>query len=60
MILIRKYATTDKLTDLAIDCVDYSIDNMIEREGLNKPFVPFDYIFIMFLNIMATSAFGKR
>ena len=45
---------------LASDMVDHTVDNMVKTEGLNKPFVPFDYIYNMVFNILATSAFGKR
>ena len=40
--------------------VDHTVDNMVKTEGLNKPFTPKDYIYNMFFNILATSAFGKR
>ena len=56
----RKYSTTEKLTNLAIDCVDHTVETIIEREGLNKPFVSHDYTHNIFLNILAASAFGKR
>ena len=59
MIFSRKYATTEKLAYLASDCVDHTIETIIEKEG-DRPFVPFDYIYSMFLNILANSAFGKR
>ena len=56
----RQYSTTEKLANLVIDCVDHTIDNIIEKEGLDKPFVPFDYIYNLFLNILSASAFGRR
>ena len=40
--------------------VDHTVDNMVKTEGLNKPFVPFDYIYSLFFNILTISAFGKR
>ena len=33
---------------------------MIKKEGLNKPFVPFHYLYLAIFNIIASSAFGKR
>ena len=56
----RKYSITDKLVYLVSDCVDHTIKTIIENEGLDKPFTPFDYIYNTFLNIIASSAFGKR
>ena len=55
-----KYSSTDKLVYLVSDCVDHTIKTMVEREGLDKPFQPFDYIYSSFLNILAASAFGIR
>ena len=46
--------------DVVSDCVDHTIKTIVEKEGLDKPFVPFEYIYSMFLNILATSAFGQR
>ena len=56
----RKYSTTDKLVYLVSDVVDHTIKTIIEKEGLDKPFEPFEYIYSTFLNILAASAFGKR
>ena len=56
----RKYSTTDKLVYLVSDVVDHTIKTIVEKEGLDKPFAPFDYIYNTFLNILAASAFGKR
>src|SRR5882724_3288237 len=58
--MYRKYSTSDKLVYLATDCVDQTIDTIIEREGFGKPFIPFDYICNMFMDILTASAFGKR
>lgn len=48
------------MIDLALESVDHTIETMMDREGIDKPFVPFDYIYNMFLNIMAANIFGKR
>ncbi|XP_054165686.1 uncharacterized protein LOC128963212, partial [Oppia nitens] len=56
---VIKYAKTDKLMYLCNDCVDKTVKLIIEKEGLNKPFDPSDYIFQLFINILATSAFGN-
>ncbi|CAG2171339.1 unnamed protein product, partial [Oppiella nova] len=56
---IQKYSSNDKLVYLANESVDRTVNTIIEKEGLNKPFVPHEYIFLMFLNILATSAFGQ-
>ena len=58
--LSRKYSVTDKLASLVSDTVDHAIDNMVKNEGINKPFVPLVYVYNMFLNILAASAFGTR
>ena len=56
----RKYSISEKLVTLVTDTVDYTIDNMVKREGLNTPFNPINHIYSIFLNIMSMSAFGKR
>ena len=56
----RKYSASDKLVYLASDCVDHTIETILEKEGLDKPFDPYEYIYYTFLNIMTASAFGKR
>ncbi|XP_054165685.1 steroid 17-alpha-hydroxylase/17,20 lyase-like [Oppia nitens] len=56
---IIKYSKTDQLMYLCSDCVDKTVKLIIENEGLDKPFDPSDYIFQLFINILATSAFGN-
>ena len=58
--LNRKYSTSDKLSYLVVDCVDHTIKTIIDKEGFDKEFIPFEYIYNTFLNIIASSAFGKR
>ncbi|CAG2172630.1 unnamed protein product [Oppiella nova] len=55
----RKYSTLDKLIYLTVDCVDQTVKSMIDREGLDKPFIVKDYIFYMFFNIISASILGK-
>ncbi|CAG2165254.1 unnamed protein product [Oppiella nova] len=55
---VLKYSTNDKLVYLAKDCVQQTVKTMLENEGLDKPFVIKDYICLMFLSILATSAFS--
>ncbi|CAG2171338.1 unnamed protein product, partial [Oppiella nova] len=55
---VQKFATNDRLVDMVTDCVDRTVKLMIDKEGIGQPFVPLDYIYHLFLNILATSAFG--
>ena len=56
----RKYAVRDNLGYLVSEVVDHIIGVIIEKEGINKSFCPFNYIYFTFINILALSAFGKR
>ncbi|CAG2102041.1 unnamed protein product [Medioppia subpectinata] len=56
----QKYSTNDKLVYLAVDCVDQTLKEMLNREGTDRAFNPQNYIYLMFLNIMSASAFGQR
>ncbi|CAG2112368.1 unnamed protein product, partial [Medioppia subpectinata] len=56
----QKYSTNDKLVYLAVDCVDQTVKEMLNREGTDRAFNPQNYIYLMFLNIMSASAFGQR
>lgn len=58
--LPRKYSTTEKLIDVTVDSVDTAIKNIVEREGIDQKFDPFDYIYNMCLNVMAVSGLGKK
>ncbi|CAG2177683.1 unnamed protein product, partial [Oppiella nova] len=55
---IQKYSTNDRLVNVANDSVDRMVKTMIETEGPGKAFDPKTYIYLVFLNILATSAFG--
>ncbi|XP_054167198.1 cytochrome P450 2A9-like [Oppia nitens] len=56
---ILKYSSNEQLVNVAVDCVDQTVQTMLEREGPNKPIDPFNYIYLTFLNILAISTFGK-
>ena len=56
----RKYSTNDRLVYTACDSVDEVIELIVNKEGLNKEFKPNDYNYLLFLNIIAKSAFGKK
>ncbi len=58
--MFRKLAVSDKLAYLVDDVVEQTLDSIREKEGLDKPFDPKDYIYLMVYNIIASSAFGKR
>ncbi|CAG2100869.1 unnamed protein product, partial [Medioppia subpectinata] len=47
-----------QLVSVATDSVDRTVKTMLEREGVGNAFDPKSYIYLMFLNILATSAFG--
>ena len=57
---VRKYSTEEQLALLVKDVVSETVDNIMKREGIGKAFVPFDYIYLTLLNILASSAFGVR
>ena len=58
--MLRKYSKNDKLAYLACDNVDKTIKLIINKEGLDKEFNPEDYLYLLFLNIIATSAVGVK
>ena len=58
--IIRKYSTTDQLAYLVSDVVDQTVQLIIDKEDIEHGFQPFDYIYLLFLNIMANSVFGKK
>ncbi|CAG2111344.1 unnamed protein product, partial [Medioppia subpectinata] len=47
-----------QLISVAADSVDRTVKAMIAREGVGNAFDPNNYIYLTFLNILATSAFG--
>ncbi|CAG2118274.1 unnamed protein product, partial [Medioppia subpectinata] len=55
---VHKYSTNERLVSVATDSVDRTVKQMLEREGVGNGFDPKTYIYLMFLNILATSAFG--
>ena len=57
---VRKYSNQEKLALLVKDLVSETVDNIIKLEGIGKPFVPFDYLYLCLLNILALSAFGVK
>ncbi|XP_054166156.1 uncharacterized protein LOC128963668 [Oppia nitens] len=56
---VLNYAKTDKLIYLASDCVENTIKLILDREGTGKPFNPYPYVYHLFSNILANSAFGR-
>jgi hypothetical protein len=40
--------------------VDEIIAEIKDKEGINKPFNVFEYNYVMFINILSESAYGKR
>lgn len=57
---MRKYCVDEKLALLVKDVMTETVDNIMKNEGINKPFIPYDYIYLTLLNILASSAFGNR
>ncbi|CAG2176555.1 unnamed protein product, partial [Oppiella nova] len=57
---VRKLAVSEKLSELVDDVVNETVETMISNEGIGKPFNPKTYIYMSVLNIIASSAFGKR
>ncbi|XP_054158510.1 cytochrome P450 2C31-like, partial [Oppia nitens] len=56
---VQKYSVNERLVNVAVDCVDKMVQTMLEREGPNKPIDPFNYLYLTYLNIMATSCFSQ-
>ncbi|XP_054154924.1 cytochrome P450 2E1-like [Oppia nitens] len=54
------YSMNEKLENIVVDCVDKTVELMLEREGPDKPIKPNDYIYMIFLNILANSAFNEK
>ncbi|XP_054166176.1 cytochrome P450 2A9-like [Oppia nitens] len=54
-----KYSINERLVNVAVDCVDKTVELMLKREGPDKPIKPVDYIYLIFLNIMTNSAFNE-
>ncbi|XP_054154801.1 steroid 17-alpha-hydroxylase/17,20 lyase-like [Oppia nitens] len=57
---VLKYSTNKQVVNVAVDCVDKTVEAMLEREGPNKPIDPLNYTYLMFLNILANSVFGEN
>ncbi|CAG2177715.1 unnamed protein product, partial [Oppiella nova] len=57
---VRKLAVSEKLSDLVDDVVNETVETIISNEGIGKPFNPKTYIYMSVINIIASSAFGKR
>lgn len=55
----RKFAVNPGLPVLEVTVIDEVVDLMLTREGLNKPFDPKDYIYLMVYSILASMAAGK-
>ncbi|CAG2103733.1 unnamed protein product [Medioppia subpectinata] len=55
---VQKYSINERLVSVATDSVDRTVKTMLEKEGVGNAFDPKSYIYLMFLNILATSAFG--
>ncbi|XP_054158509.1 uncharacterized protein LOC128956821 [Oppia nitens] len=57
---VQKYSVNERLVNVAVDCVDKTVQTILETEGPNKPIDPFNYLYLMYLNIMATSCFSQN
>ena len=57
---VRKYAVDEKLAFLVNDIVGETIETIKNKEGINKPFDPVDYIYLTVSSILSSSAFGRR
>lgn len=55
----RKFAVSPKLPTIEVAVVDEVVDLILSKEGLNKPFNPKDYIYLMVYSIIASMAAGK-
>ena len=56
----RKYAVSENLAYLVNEVVDETVQMIKDKEGINKPFDPTDYLYLMMYGILTSSAFGKR
>ncbi|XP_054155967.1 cytochrome P450 1A1-like [Oppia nitens] len=55
-----KYSNNERLVTVAVDCMDKTVQTMLEREGPDTPINPSDYIYLTFLNILANSALNEN
>lgn len=56
----REMASSEKLCHFARDAVDESVMTMISKEGVNKSFNPYDYVYLTVFGIIANTVFGNR
>ena len=57
---VHNYAVDEKLAYLVNDVVEETINTIKQKEGIDKPFDPVNYMYLTVFNIFASSAFGKR
>ncbi|CAG2105787.1 unnamed protein product, partial [Medioppia subpectinata] len=57
---VRKLVVSEKLSDLVDDIVDETVQIMKKTHPIGTPFNPKSFIYAYVLNIIASSAFGKR
>lgn len=55
----RKFAVNPDLPGLEVGVIDEVVDTIMSKEGLNSPFNPKDYIYLMVYSIIASTVAGK-
>lgn len=55
----RKFAISPKLPNLEVAVIDEVVELVLTKQGLNNPFNPKDYIYLMVYSIIASIAAGK-
>ncbi|CAG2102532.1 unnamed protein product [Medioppia subpectinata] len=44
---LQKYSVNERLVSVATDCVDKTVKTIFVKEGVDKPFSPVDYIYLI-------------
>jgi hypothetical protein len=60
LIIYRKYAKSDHLPKVVDEVVRETVDLIINKHGLNKPFEPKLLVFNMLANIVGTILFSQK
>ncbi|CAG2103884.1 unnamed protein product, partial [Medioppia subpectinata] len=55
-----QYAKSKELPTLVSDCVKRMIEQMIDREGTDRPFSPMLHVYNLYANIVGTIVFSER
>ena len=58
--VVRQFQSSPQLPQLECDIIDSVVDLILTREGINKPFNPSNYVYLMIHSITASLTAGTR